>query len=93
MQFFADAFAEMTREVSEAYSETTEVVSSAVDSTAQAVSGGASSLMQAGRDALAKGFAFFRRTSEAPRAHAMLREQRLAGPHAIPRIGLRSDLN
>jgi hypothetical protein len=92
-RFFADRFAEMAQEVSDAYGETKETVTSAVDSTAQAVSGGAASLMQAGLDALAKGLALFRRASEAPGEPHALSERRLAGPHAIPRIGLRPDFN
>jgi len=92
-QFFADAFAEMAQEVSDAYDETTQTIGNAVTGTAQAVSTGAADFMQAGRDALARGLAFFRRASEATPARAVLTERRLAGPHAIPQIGLRPDLN
>jgi hypothetical protein len=93
MQFFADAVSEMAQEVSDAYSETSKTVSGAVDTTAQAVSDGASSLMKAGMDALARGFAWFRRAADASPAPYALPERRLGAPHAIPRIGLRPDLN
>jgi hypothetical protein len=93
VRFFADAAAEMTQEVSDAYSDTKRTVSGAVDTTAQAVSSGTAGLMQAGRDALARSLAWFRRAGDAPRAPAMLREQRLAGPHAIPRIAPPAELH
>ncbi len=93
MQFFADAAAEMAQEVSDAYGETKQTVSGAVDGTAQAVSSGAASVVQFGRDALAKGFAMFRRAADASPAPYALSERRLGAPHAIPRIGLRPDLN
>jgi hypothetical protein len=92
-KFFADAFTEMAQEVSDAYDETTQTIGNAATGTARAVSNGASGLMQSGRDALAKAFSFVRRASEAPHAPAMVTERRLAGPHAIPQIGLRPDLN
>ncbi len=92
-QFFADAVAEMAQEVTDAYNDTSKTVSAAVDGAAQAVSSGADSVMQAGRDALAKVATLFARAGEAPRGPGALSGQRLAGPHAIPRIGLRPDLN
>jgi hypothetical protein len=92
-RFFADAVAEMAQEVSDAYGETKETVTGAVNGTAQAVSRGASSLMQAGLEALAKGFALFRRAADARTEPYALPERRLGAPHAIPRIGLRPDLN
>jgi hypothetical protein len=91
-RFFAEAIAEMAQEVSDAYDETSATISSAMTATAQAVSRGAANVMQAKRDAFVKAFAFLRRAN-APRASSVLAEHRLAGPHAIPRIGLRPDLH
>lgn len=81
-RFFADAFAEMAQELAEAYGETKATVAGAANA-------GAAGLRQAGRDALGKGFAMFRR-ADAARA-APLPGRRLA-PHAIPRIALRPNL-
>jgi hypothetical protein len=92
-RFFADAFAEMAQEVSDAYGDVKQTVGGAADGAAQAASSGAASLMQAGRAALAKAVALFARANEARAEPGALSERRLAGPHAVPRIGLRPDLN
>jgi hypothetical protein len=93
-QFFADAFSEIKQEVSDAYGDVKQTVGGAVDGTASAVSDGAASLMQAGRDALARGLAVFRRAAAAPpHTPQALAERRLGAPHAIPRIGMQPDRN
>lgn len=92
-RFFADAFAEMAQELAEAYGETKETVACAANGSAQAVSAGAAGLRQAGRDSLAKGLAIFRRAGAPRSAPAALPGHGLAGPHAIPRIALRPNLN
>ena len=75
----------------DAYGDVRTTVGGAFDGTAQAVSGGAASLVQAGRDALARGLALLRRATAAPREPRALAERRLAGPHAIPQIVSRAD--
>jgi hypothetical protein len=93
VQFVADAVAEMAQEASDAYSDVKRTVGDAVDGTAQAVFSGTASLAQTGRDALAKIAALFARAGEARAEPRALSERRLAGPHAIPQIGLRANLN
>jgi hypothetical protein len=92
-RFVADAIAELAQEVSDACGDVKTTVGGALDGTAEAVSSGAASLMQAGRDALARGLALLRRAAATPREPRALAERRLAGPHGIPQIGLRADLS
>ena len=92
-RFFADAFAEMAQELADAYGETKATVGSAVNAGAQAVSSGAADLRQAGGDAFANGVSIFHRAGAAASASAAMPSRRLAGPHAIPRIALRPNLN
>jgi hypothetical protein len=91
-QFVADAVTEMAREMSDAYSDVKQTVGGAVDGTTQAVSSGTASLVQTGRDAFATIAALFARASDARAEPRALSGRRLAGPHAIPQIGLRADL-
>jgi Ca2+/Na+ antiporter len=91
-RFVADGFAEMAQEAADAYRETKETAGRAASAGASAVTDGVASLTQAAREALARVVSFMRRASLSRAAPAALAEQRL-GPHAIPRIALRPDVN